>query len=310
MAFAVVLAALSDACSPGDATSQQGNLFIDPVDILVFAPHPDDEVIGTGGVLQQAIDARKRVRIVFATNGDGFASAASALTGKAIESLSAEDYLRLARARQLEAIAADHLLRVSPLDLVFLGYPDGVLAGLYAVRNIDPVRSPTTGRATTYGSIRSDYHTLAHGQPAAYTRTAALADIEEVLLRSRPAQVYVSDPADQHPDHEATYDLVRDAIAATGFTGTLLTYVVHSGSGWPWPVGPTPTSPFASRTLAGTKYPIGVPWPPPVRIALTPAQSALKRQAIEANHTQIESPIGRLYLESFVKSEEVFWTGR
>jgi len=45
-------------------------------------------------------------------------------------------------------------------------------------------------------------------------------------------------------------------------------------------------------------------------VPLTAAQSALKLQALEANHSQLESPIDRLYLESFVKSEEVFRTGR
>jgi LmbE family N-acetylglucosaminyl deacetylase len=48
------------------------------VDVLVFAPHPDDEVIGAAGVLQQALAAGKSVRIVFATNGDAYPDAASA----------------------------------------------------------------------------------------------------------------------------------------------------------------------------------------------------------------------------------------
>ncbi|MDQ6860501.1 MAG: PIG-L family deacetylase [Verrucomicrobiota bacterium] len=38
--------------------------------ILLFAPHPDDEAIGTGGLLQKAAAAGARVHVVFATNGD------------------------------------------------------------------------------------------------------------------------------------------------------------------------------------------------------------------------------------------------
>ena len=116
--------------------------------------------------------------------------------------------------------------------------------------------------------------------------------------------------ADQHPDHHATYDLVRDAIAAIGFRGELLTFVVHSGPGWPWPIGPTPGLQFDSRIIGHTTYPIGVPWPPPIRIPLTPTESALKLQALDANRSEVESPIDRLFLESFVKSEEVFWADR
>jgi len=162
----------------------------------------------------------------------------------------------------------------------------------------------------TYGPVITDYHTLAHGRPAAYTRAAALADVEELVRESRPTQVYVTNSADQHPDHKATYDLVRAAIAAIGFRGIVLTFVVHSGLGWPWPLGPTPDSPFESRTIGGTTYPIGVLWPPPIRTPLTEAQSALKLQVVDAYHSQLWSPIDRLYLESFVKSDEVFWTAQ
>jgi LmbE family N-acetylglucosaminyl deacetylase len=42
-----------------------------PVDLLVFAPHPDDDAIGAGGVIQQALADRKKVRVVFVTSGDG-----------------------------------------------------------------------------------------------------------------------------------------------------------------------------------------------------------------------------------------------
>lgn len=316
-AFVVGLA-LSYACGPGEdpstpaggAISGTARLRFGPIDVVVFAPHPDDEVIGAGGVVQRALETGKHVRIVFATNGDGYPQAASALLHKAIPLLRNADYLHLAAARQHEAIAADHVLGVSASDLVFLGYPDGVLAEVNADTEGEPVQSPTTGRTTTYGPVEIDYHTLAYGRPAAYTRAAILTDVEELLRKSRPTQVYVTDSADQHPDHKATYDLVSDAIAAIRFRGTFLTFVVHSGPGWPWPQGATPDSPFEARTIDGTTYPVGVAWPPPVRVPLTAAQSALKRQALEANHSQMESPIERQFLESFVKSEEVFWTGR
>src|SRR5882672_4081150 len=60
-----------------------------PVDLLVFAPHPDDEVICAGGLIQQAVAAKKSVRIVFVTSGDAYPQAASALLGKSIQDLRA-----------------------------------------------------------------------------------------------------------------------------------------------------------------------------------------------------------------------------
>ena len=37
--------------------------------LLVFAPHPDDEIIGCGGVLLNAIEAGRDVQVVYVTDG-------------------------------------------------------------------------------------------------------------------------------------------------------------------------------------------------------------------------------------------------
>ena len=305
------------SCTVLAGPSKQGNIRaavtwvrISPVDVLVFAPHPDDEVIGAGGVLRLAIEAGKHVRIVFATNGDGYPQAAATLLRKPVSSLVKNDYLKLAAARQREAINADRVLGIGASDLTFLAYPDGVLAGVDADMQPNPVRSPTTGRTATYGAVAADYHTLAYGRAATYTHVAALNDVEDVLRRSQPKELYVTDSADQHPDHRAMFDLVRDAIAAVGYRGMVRTYLVHSGTGWPRPVGPTPASQFESQTVGGTTYPINVPWPPPIRVRISGAESTLKLMALQAFRTELGSPSDRLWMESFVKSEEVFWTPR
>jgi LmbE family N-acetylglucosaminyl deacetylase len=307
--LAVALACGSGA-RPSPAPAPTPPLRLGHVDLVVFAPHPDDEAIGAGGVLQQAVAAGRRVLVVFATNGDGYPDAAAALFDEAAAALRPADYLRLAAERQREAIAADRALGVGPSSLVFLGYPDGALAGLPASAAAAPLRSPATGLTATYGIARPDYHTLAHGRPAPYDRAAALGDVEEVLAASWPAQVYAPDPADQHPDHWATYGLVHDAIAATGWNGAVRTFVAHSGARfeWPWPHGSTPGAAFAEHVVAGAAYPAGVPWPPPVRVRLTPVQSAAKLRALAAHRSQWALPLTRLYMASFVKSEEVFWT--
>ncbi len=84
-----------------------------PARVLVLAPHPDDEVIGVGGVL--AFHARRgdRVRVVVASDGAGGDPAGLATD--------------LARARQEESRAAARALGFATPDLVFLGLPDGGL---------------------------------------------------------------------------------------------------------------------------------------------------------------------------------------
>ena len=312
MATAAAATALLCACGSGQAgypsTSGRALLRLSRVDVLIFAPHPDDEVIGVAGIVHQALAGGQRVRIVFATNGDGYAQAAAAMFHEAIPALGPADYLRLAAVRQREALAADQVLGLSSSNLVFLGYPDAALASVYSDAGGTPVRSPTTNRTATYGPVEVDYHTLAHGRPGPYNLASALSDVEQVLSDSQPTRVYVTDRADQHSDHSATYALVHDAIAAVGYRGPVLTFLVHSGQAWPWPQGLVPGSQFETHTAGGFVYPMGVPWPPPVRVPLTAAQRAAKLRALAAYYSQLE--IDRRYLESFVKSEEVFWTAR
>jgi LmbE family N-acetylglucosaminyl deacetylase len=242
----------------------------EPVDILVFAPHPDDEVIGCGGVIQQALAAGESVRIVFTTSGDGYPKAASALLGKTESSLTARDFKRLGETRRREAIAAAGVLGIDESSIVFLGYPDASLAKV----------------------------------PASYDRAAAQANFTAALRDSRPSRVYVTNSADEHADHRVTNELVREAAAATGFSGQLLTFIVHSGD----LIWPTAGALFQTRTSSGSTYPAGVSWPPPIRIPLSVAERQTKLRALKCHASQwvVDSE----YLGRFVKSEEIFWPAR
>jgi LmbE family N-acetylglucosaminyl deacetylase len=40
--------------------------------LMIFSPHPDDESLGAGGLIQRVLKAGGRVKVVFMTNGDGF----------------------------------------------------------------------------------------------------------------------------------------------------------------------------------------------------------------------------------------------
>jgi LmbE family N-acetylglucosaminyl deacetylase len=250
--------------------SRAGVTKLESVDLLVFAPHPDDEVIGCAGVIQQAVAAGKSVRIVFTTNGDGYPKAASALLGKAEADLTRVDFGRLGQARNGEAIAAAEILGLDASNLLFLGYPDGSMAKT----------------------------------PAPYDRAAAQADFSRALRDSLPSRVYVTDRADEHPDHRITYQLVREAATATGYSGELLTFIVHSG-GVDWPsLGPV----FEKEAFGGRTYPAGVTWPPPIRISLSAGEQEVKLRALKAHATQWV--IDHDYLARFAKSEEIFWPAR
>ncbi|NOU73106.1 hypothetical protein GC098_17055 [Paenibacillus sp. LMG 31458] len=278
-----------------------------PVDILVFAPHPDDEILGTAGIIMQAIAAGKRVHVVFFTNGDGYPKAASYLLHKRPEELGPADYLELSRVRQLEAYNAAALIGLSPMDLTFLGYPDAGLDRVYNTVGNIPYQQPFTQRSSTYGMLTPDFHSLVYGYPAPYRKDSALRDTMTLISIMQPSEIYVTDAADGHLDHKAANAFVMEAVSLLHYPSTVYTYVIHSGpdSQWPWPRGITPEQPFQAHEFEGKRIPLYLPWPPPVRQPLNLAQAYCKWRALLAYRSQIA--VDSEFLQSFIKCEEIFW---
>lgn len=275
-----------------------------PAHVVVFAPHPDDETLGAGGVLLKAAAAGQRAHVVIFTNGDGYPHSASLLVGKPEEALGPADYLELARVRQLEVYGALGKLGLTPDDVTFLGYPDAGLDQVYQAKGEEPFTQRFTGKSATYGMTAPDFHSLVHGTAAPYRYTAVLADVVDLLGRLRPQAIYVTHERDTHPDHQAAHWFVRDAIQAVGYTGQVFTYLIHDGPGWPWPDGATPTKPYASHQMGDVQVPRGAQWPPPVRGALTEQEALRKLAAIRAYSSQLAvAPV----LAGYAKAEEIFW---
>jgi LmbE family N-acetylglucosaminyl deacetylase len=95
------------AAQPFDPTQYRAK------DVMVLAPHPDDELIGCGGTLSRLIAEQARVKVVHVTDG----GAAAALRGLPTERI---ENIRLEEAR---AVAVS----MGFDSLVFLREPDGAL---------------------------------------------------------------------------------------------------------------------------------------------------------------------------------------
>src|SRR5262245_276892 len=102
-----------------------------PDSVVVFAPHPDDEVIGCAGIIEQALGRGLRVTVVDITSGDGFEAAAAGVTHKSVDKVGPKDFLVLSRLRQTQSRNALEILGGKADDLIILGYPDGDLGTLY-----------------------------------------------------------------------------------------------------------------------------------------------------------------------------------
>src|SRR5437870_2550212 len=107
-AVAVTLSWLSAlSLSPGALVGQEPDKEKPaPLDILVIAPHPDDEAIGCAAVMLRALQKKQRVGVVLVTNGDGYPQAAAAVAKKPEARLEPADFLRLARIRQQHSVGA------------------------------------------------------------------------------------------------------------------------------------------------------------------------------------------------------------
>jgi len=282
---------------------------IRPESIVVFAPHPDDEVIGCAGVIMQGLARGARVTVVDITSGDGFDAAAAGVTHKTVNLVGRDDFLALSRLRQTQSRDALEILGGKADDLIILGYPDGDLGNLYDSTDDMVIRQQFTKKNETYALIQNDYHTSVHGKPAPYQRSSVLRDLAELLTALQPSEIYVTDETDGHIDHRAAFWFVRDAAKQVGYKGAFYTYLVHGLPAWPFPAGVTPNHLFESREVDGEVVPRGLPWPPPRRVPLTPEQAQRKLKSIQAHNISVVGmPQHQSEMESFVKSEEVFWT--
>src|SRR5258708_3572481 len=90
--------------------------------IVVVAPHPDDEVLGAGGLIQQAHAVGAEVHVIYLTSGD-HNQIAFKLYNLRLH-LGPKQYIGFGAMRQREATAAPAILGLSRDQLTFLGYPD------------------------------------------------------------------------------------------------------------------------------------------------------------------------------------------
>ncbi len=178
--------------------------------ILVVSPHPDDESLCCGGLINTARRLGANVSIVWVTNGDGFKWDAMVVERKLRPRPGA--YLELARQRESEARAAAALLGVPADSFFFLGYPDrGVLRLLFDYYHPNtPWRSRFTGaNAVVYED--------AVDPGARYDGEDLVRDFSSVLDRVKPTLVLAPSPQDTHPDHRGAGILgVANAHGAQG----------------------------------------------------------------------------------------------
>lgn len=259
--------------------------------ILILAPHPDDEVIGCGGVIQQANAMKLPVKVVFLTYGDNNEWSFALYRKHPV--LAPRAVLKMGMVRHDEAMKADTMLGIASNNLVFLGYPDHSTLDIWNRHwgAESPAQSILTrARFVPYSDAYQ------YGTP--YKGESVVRDLMAIIRDFRPTQIFVSHPADFNPDHRALYLFTRVALwnLEDEMTPSLHLFLVHFPH-WPSPRRFAPTIPILppfelSREFDWASFP------------LTPGQVSLKSLALREHKTQFEYS-GR-YLCSLVRSSEIF----
>ncbi len=268
-----------------------------PESIVVVSPHPDDECLGTAGLLQEAKHAHVPVHVVFMTSGDGFKFGVSRYYNKI--AVGPADFKSYGEMRMLETRQALGTLGLGSGEITFLGYPDRGLMAMWRDHwnAADPFKSPYSQ------STKVVYESAFHPQ-ATFCATSALSDLIQTLRLARPTDVYVTHPNDDHDDHSAASAFTLMAVDMLRASGEqwarhlkLHYYLVHRGD-WPVPQGVHPDAPLCppAQMLAN-----GTSWR---RLPLTAGEETTKLAAINKYSSQ-EEMMGR-FLKSFVRSNEIF----
>ena len=260
--------------------------------LVIVAPHPDDEVLGCGGLIQQAVAVGADVRVIYLTNGDHNQMAFKLYSGRL--HLSPKDYYKFGERRRMEALAATGLLGLQPNQLVFLGYPDW--GSLRIWRDYWATNKVFTSDATRTNAVP---YPEEYGYRHPYKPQNVVADFCAILREFKPARIFVTHPSDTSADHRAAANFVRLAmlqLAEEGLHPQINYYVVHFGD-WPRPVHYHPE-------LGMTPPPLLLDNGDWRALPLSSAQTEIKYRAILTNQTQTTTR--EFYLVAFARTNELF----
>jgi LmbE family N-acetylglucosaminyl deacetylase len=268
------------------------NVILVPQDrILILAPHPDDEVLGCGGIIQKAVKLNLPVHIVFLTYGDN--NQWSFMIYRKHPVVMPKAVQAMGLIRHDEAIAAAKVLGISSEQLTFLGYPDFRTLNIWYSHWGDqpPVESMLT-------EVKAVPYDNAFRPGALYKGEEILQDLKTILREFKPTKIFLSHPSDHHPDHRALYLFTYIALwdLDEEIKTTLFPYLIHYKK-WPLPKGYLPDKLLEPPQL----FQQTIIWQ---NNNLNNEEVKLKYNAIKKHKSQYNS--NAKYLLSFIRTNELF----
>ena len=287
----ILLLSLTALAFPG-LTQPLEPLVLRPDDrVLILAPHPDDDVLGCGGIIQRSVAMKLPLRVAYFTYGDNNEWSFLVYRKHAVLAPTAVEQMGLVR--HDEAVAAMRLLGVSTNDLVFLGYPD--FGTLRIWTSFWGATAPYSGMLTHASQVP---YANAFRPGAPFLGQEIVHDLTTLLKTFKPTKVFVSHPADFNVDHRALYCFTRLALweLEPELQPEVWPYLVHFPH-WPSPAGLHPDKPLTPTPY----FDDDIPWRtfPLDGSMVTTNILALKRYASQTR-------VSGTYLNSFMRTNELF----
>jgi LmbE family N-acetylglucosaminyl deacetylase len=260
------------------------------VELLIVAPHPDDEVLMAGGALWRALREGRRAGVIVVTNGD-FTCA------------------RDGAQRQRESLAALAQIGLPESQVYFLGYADGYLEKLsHEPLRVERLNSSgeclvTDTTWSTRGAAMLDAHQATGGHEAPLTRASLLRDLSVLLAQLQPSHIYAPHELDAHSDHAATTAALKEALLSLRQQAVLHKSLIHTKDAcWPGVCG-DPFRPHETMPAAGSPYETST-------IERISIDASLKLNWIRQFHTQYDEPLESDWISGFARRDEVFYLER
>lgn len=156
--------------------------------VMLFAPHEDDEINIYGGIIEQYVKNGSAVRVVFSTNGD---------------------YHGIGKIRIKEAQSVAKKYGIPFENFIFLGYSDSLVNNdglhIYNCQNEEKICS-RHNISKTYGTKKKPPFNKNN-----FTRRNIIDDFKSVILEYKPDTIFCCD-YDVHSDHRAISLFFEEAM--------------------------------------------------------------------------------------------------
>jgi N-acetyl-1-D-myo-inositol-2-amino-2-deoxy-alpha-D-glucopyranoside deacetylase len=263
--------------------------------LLVLAPHCDDETLSSAGVILAAKRLGMDVKVVVATNGDGYLF--STMEEFHLVYPTTADFIRLGNVRQQESLNALKVLGIDPEQVIFLGYPDRGTSSLLLDNwsRRDPYMSP-------YSEASQSPYPVTYNPKSVYAGEDYLEDLKSILESYRPDLILYPHPDDVHADHWALGVFTRLAVSMLmdenpDYRPDLYAYLVHRRD---YPE-PKDYQPEGNLLPPRRSYEVDPHW---YRQDLSEKDVLLKDQAVQQYESQLTT-LGYL-MSTFVRQNEPF----